>query len=793
MRINRIELAWFRGAADSISVDLNSKSMVIYGENGSGKSSFVDAIEYLVNDRKVTHLSHEYSGNHQERGLINTHTPKGKNTELRVKFQDGTKLETRIEPNGSSKRSGTAEDEMEKWEYRRTVLRQDEVAAFIHDTKGRKYSALLPLLNLQDIEVAAENLRKLAKSAEKEAKLDETTHFLKEVAIQREKSFGTLSTDQVLSRLEELHKQYITSKSTTSDPLTRCMDLEDALNEGIENCTTEQLEHFTLCQIASLDLKSQIEAVRSASSKLAAAVEPLISEKLEVLQAVRIFADKVGEEGPVKCPACGRSIPVKAFQEHIKAEQERLQDVNATFTSRKTAIGTLCGTIQSLKSSLDTKDITSWRNDLGKGPLNNCLAYLVELNPEILRTSFVENDLTDLEGKLLPLIDAAGSASKQAPADIKKLSIDKAIVEAGQAVIRAMDQELAATQARTLISFINCLEQGVRQEIRLRSLSAIDDISSDIQKMWSILHPDEAIEDVCLYLPDDFNKAIDIGLKFHGVGQESPRLTLSEGYRNSLGLCIFLAMAKREGNTERPLFLDDVVISLDRNHRGMIIELLEKDFSGRQVVILTHDREWYTELRQQLGNTHWQFRALMPYESPDIGIRWSAKTSTFDDARALLKDAPDSAGNTARKIMDIELSTRAERLKIRLPYLHREKNDRRTAHDFLSRIISEGERCFQIKSGQGHKPYAQVIETFRKADKLLLSWGNRASHSFNVVRPEAKKLIDTCEEALESLNCPNCKKPVHRLDDSNAEFVQCQCGDLRWRYGKAQKSILPNP
>ena len=51
-------------------------------------------------------------------------------------------------------------------------------------------------------------------------------------------------------------------------------------------------------------------------------------------------------------------------------------------------------------------------------------------------------------------------------------------------------------------------------------------------------------------------------------------------------------MAKRDADKDRPLFLDDVVVSLDRNHRGMILGLLEKEFSERQLVILTHDREW---------------------------------------------------------------------------------------------------------------------------------------------------------------------------------------------------------
>ncbi len=50
MRIKSIRLAWFRGAADPVSLEPDCKSMVIYGANGSGKSSFVDAVEYVLND-----------------------------------------------------------------------------------------------------------------------------------------------------------------------------------------------------------------------------------------------------------------------------------------------------------------------------------------------------------------------------------------------------------------------------------------------------------------------------------------------------------------------------------------------------------------------------------------------------------------------------------------------------------------------------------------------------------------------------------------------------------------------
>ena len=66
--------------------------MVVYGTNGSGKSSFVDAVEYVLNDGKIQHLSHEYSGRYQEKGLHNTHKPMEGKTELRFKFQDDSEL-----------------------------------------------------------------------------------------------------------------------------------------------------------------------------------------------------------------------------------------------------------------------------------------------------------------------------------------------------------------------------------------------------------------------------------------------------------------------------------------------------------------------------------------------------------------------------------------------------------------------------------------------------------------------------------------------------------------------------
>ena len=787
MRIKCIELSWFRGAADPVSLEPNCKSMVVYGENGSGKSSFVDAVEYLLKGG-IDHLRTEYSGTRQVKAVPNTHRPEAGKTALRFKFKDDTEHKVDINTDGRPSISSDQGIDIDDWEYRQTVLRQNDISEFIHDTKGEKYSALLPLFGLNRLEVAAENLRKLAQSVENEAKLNEKRVKLKLVENQRVDTFGSKNYDQIIAIIDNLYVQYGKDDSSTSDALSRCNEIATAIDDQIKGYSAENKKHYSLGEVAKYSLRSNIQTVRAFSVDIAESLEPQITERLAVLRSADSFVNSVEGIALVDCPACGRAISVDSFREHVKTENERLQHIDNIFSQYKTSVGTVCSSLESLKSNLEKPELRDWRDGLDDEIMINGFKYLREIDADALRESCSEEDLSAIGDGLLPIIAAAKRDSKDAPPEVQKLTSDGKLLGVAKSVISAKGLSLEIARGDALVALINSLEQGVRSEIRQQSQRVIDNISDDIESMWEILHPSEKIDSVRLSLPPTMDKAIDVVLRFHGLEQDSPRLTLSEGYRNSLGLCIFLAMAKQVADQDRPLFLDDVVVSLDRNHRGMIQELLEKEFSDRQVIILTHDREWYTELRHQLdGKNTWVFKTLLPYETPDIGIRWSHRTTTFDDARALLKERPDAAGNDARKIMDQELPQIAEHLKTRMPFLRSERNDLRMAHEFLTRLIADGKKCFQKRSGSQYVAHSEAIEAFREADQLLMSWGNRASHTFDLVRPEAIKLIDACEMAIALFKCESCDPPVNvwRVEDRGSKWVQCRCGELRWRYGKA--------
>ena len=55
-KINEINLKGIRGTKDTLKLPLNGKSALLYGDNGTGKSSISDSLEWFFTD-KVEHLN----------------------------------------------------------------------------------------------------------------------------------------------------------------------------------------------------------------------------------------------------------------------------------------------------------------------------------------------------------------------------------------------------------------------------------------------------------------------------------------------------------------------------------------------------------------------------------------------------------------------------------------------------------------------------------------------------------------------------------------------------------------
>ena len=87
IKLKNITLQGFRGARDKFFVNFESpvRSLLVYGDNGTGKSTISDGIEWFFFD-KIDHLSSEEIAKHE--GIRNKELKKRRQCYVEINFLD---------------------------------------------------------------------------------------------------------------------------------------------------------------------------------------------------------------------------------------------------------------------------------------------------------------------------------------------------------------------------------------------------------------------------------------------------------------------------------------------------------------------------------------------------------------------------------------------------------------------------------------------------------------------------------------------------------------------------------
>jgi len=117
-------------------------------------------------------------------------------------------------------------------------------------------------------------------------------------------------------------------------------------------------------------------------------------------------------------------------------------------------------------------------------------------------------------------------------------------------------------------------------------------------ELYRQLHGDDE-EDFDAHLASE-GAGVDFKVSFHGEGTHPPHALHSEGHQDSMGICLYLALAEEltEGYIDL-IILDDVMMSVDAPHRRQICHLLADFFKGKQFFITTHDQTWARQLKNE--------------------------------------------------------------------------------------------------------------------------------------------------------------------------------------------------
>lgn len=126
----------------------------------------------------------------------------------------------------------------------------------------------------------------------------------------------------------------------------------------------------------------------------------------------------------------------------------------------------------------------------------------------------------------------------------------------------------------------------------------LSSISMEVGRLYELIHPGEGLNKITLKLDPKKTGSLDLATEFLSKQDQPPHAYFSESHLDSLGLCIFLALASLKEPENTIVVMDDVIGSIDEPHVDRLIEMLYAESQKfKHTIITTHYRPWKEKFR----------------------------------------------------------------------------------------------------------------------------------------------------------------------------------------------------
>lgn len=347
-----------------------------------------------------------------------------------------------------------------------------------------------------------------------------------------------------------------------------------------------------------------------------------------------------------------------------------------------------------------------------------------------------------------------------------------------------LDLDTIAEEMATVYDEFISARDGVLNDI-------YDGISAKLEHYYTSIHHDEPDFDPD-FTPTDTGLQLEVG--FYGQGLHPPHALHSEGHQDSMGLCLYLALCDWIDDELPVMMLDDVVMSIDKEHRQDFAELLATEISDNyQLIITTHDELWHRHLRAEgvvTAQNSIQFSDWSLHEGPIIP---SHSGPEWDDIDRLLEEGNISgAAHRLHRFAEWFLRESADRLNGRVEF---KANSRWTLRDFQSATQSKYKELLkkakQAEESWGHDisdlsdlddrrgDIYQRIQATQPAINPNVHYSGDKSMWAGCTRTELEDAISAFRDLYELLWCDNCGACLSVVTEDHEEVrVQCRCGEL---------------
>ncbi|SNR76770.1 AAA family ATPase [Puniceibacterium sediminis] len=787
----------FRGIR-KLDINLDQKSFAISGPNGSGKSGVIDAIEFALTGQ-ISRLT----GTGTKGLSLSDHGPHVDH----IKFPDAAfvELEVNFPTLGKSakltrKVSAPKKPKIEPndpdivsildvvAQHPEITLARREILKFILVEPTKRSAQIQEILKIDELgqtrsalHTASSKLNRAAMAAEKDTQGKKNT-LLQHLGI------ASLSAAEMLGAVNA-------KRELLGLAIHDAMTAETIIDQGLAEPNDEQSLNKLAALIELDKLTKMITGLDQVTSPDAEALVVLIEQLENDAQLLVSLQQRELVERGLKlvdgpaCPMCDHEWPDEAhLLSHLHEKQQKSKaagELKQKLTDHAALLSTNVGSLKALL--LETHRIAKVENAA------DMLASVIAWGKDL---AVLQERLKSFS-TILELKDRLASGWSAIPEDFEtKL---KAFVEA----IRAKPDQSATLAAQ---SFLINAEQRFKDYKGARKIeknaqkaheagkiaydawcaameseldALYEAVEDDFSNFYRVLNDGDEQKFVARFKATEGR--LDFDVNFYERGLFPPGAFHSEGHQDGMGVCLYLALMKRLlGNNFTVALLDDVVMSVDADHRYQFCKLLMTEFRNTQFVIATHDKVWAEQMRSAKLVTR---KTSMVFDS------WSVDTGP------LVESNPEIWA-------EIDAALAKGKVEVAAPILRRHM-------EFVSRLLADqlgAQTVFRADNSYdlgGLLPSAmsRLSNLLGKAVDSAQSWGNEDQKTKAYARKKRLKQANTQKgEDDWTVNkavhfnewanfSPNDFKPIVQAFKDLLACAQCDdCGS--WLY-ITPKSISP--
>lgn len=780
LQIKRLSVKNCRGIVNGPDLHFGSGGVLICGDNGTGKSSYVDALEKALTgscsslDIRTQGLSWRQQGRH----ILAATEP-----EIELEITDGNQayiinLESLpsscphpLRPFLQASREGGC------------ILRRRTLLDFIEAKPADRWKAVEAILNVGQFQGFEQELTDLNRTL-----LGETEKAAEYIRINEKEIRDQLEIDPGVPVDETSCIRYL-NEIIRSLGLTEISSLKET--ENASATVQQHLAAFSnmemwqkLLQFGELLKKAPAyQELLDAFSSYAEVVRSIDEESKKLAgqfyeEVLKIGLQWIQEDRLENCPLCGSRIAFEEVQSYVNQQLEE----HSTIVQLKAS----CTPIHAdLTEKL--RDYTAFLDKIHEYFEDGCTslysAQFEEFRESIHRIRTSHHSLLDtdtVQADLAVLQSQNGAAIfTSMQQEVVKTCISSPDVERYkelyqlnwhfQTVPVHLDN---IRHARKLIeSYEFCQAQtaqicALATQARKNSIQILTGaISKTAHEYYQFIHPRESIGSPEILVKQQANASLELKSDFYGRSGD-PRGHYSEGHVDSLGLCIFLAIRRFQFQhcpDVTLLVLDDVLHSVDGNHRRATAEMIFEKFSDHQIFITTHDPIWFEYLKSA-SRRHMNGKKFEQYKIS----QWTLEDGPIfgdhlNDYEWLVSDrcrtaSPQDRAIKAGRLLEAMLQDLCHNLMISVPY---NKSGNYTLDPLWSAFRKKA-----LEPGDFKETSAICLERIEKT-RQLRNWtgAHWNTWALGITAREAQDFCDGVIELRKLVYCDTCGQFIKRIGD----------------------------